>query len=113
MDFVDLETTLTFTTAVTLTGSIVSVVKFLTKQKVAGGWSPPWFTLATALAMSLLRAGILQTQHALQWFGWVLAVVNGFVICAAAIGANTLLTSGESHVDDGRSGPGRILLTRW
>jgi NAD/NADP transhydrogenase beta subunit len=82
---------------------VVSVIK-----AVAGGWYKPWFVLLLSVGSTVLGAFVAD-QLPGDWKVWVVAILNGFVTCAAAIGVNTVITPD----DKSKGAKGGVMFTRW
>ena len=71
-----------------LAGATVATVLIVNAVKAATGWSPRWLALAVALVIQLALWTVITDR---SWPALLLAIVNAFVVYAAATGGNQIV----------------------
>jgi hypothetical protein len=79
-------------TLLTLSGASLAVTLIGNVANYVFSWNPKWFGLAVALALSFAAALFVGTN---DWFGWIVAIIQGAQIFATAVGISAI--SGREH----------------
>ena len=108
MGFMTLDTLGTLAGASFFVTLTFSVVNWALK-----GHAPRLLMLAISIGTSVARLLLFDRAEPIGGVDWLLAMGNGFLICATALGLNTAMTRQTSTYADPRSGGSRVFLTRW